>query len=169
MATNLNHFHHPCHAASHVQHHHPRRGSFSAFSIPDPLAPQPPHQHHICTTSLTRFTSPTSQRRNVGYKLHSHSTQWLQPTANPNTKTLRVAHATELHFGRELAQCDRKVTGFATLRSRSGSRPRHSSEARIPRARPSQWGHRRRGGDLGWEVGGERNEERYRRLRSDRK
>lgn len=146
VATNLNHFHHPCRAASHVQHHHPRRGSFSAFSIPDP----PPHQHHICTTSLTRFTSQTSQRRNVGHKLHSHSTQWPQPTtANPNTKTLKVTHATELHFGRELAQCDGKVTGVVTLRSWSGSRPRHSSEARIPRARPSQWGHRRRGVELG--------------------
>lgn len=150
VATNLNHFRHPCRAASHVQHHHPRRGSFAAFSIPDPLAPQPPHQHHICTTSLTRFTSQTSQRRNVGYKLHSHSTHnGSNQLQTPNTKTLKVTHATELHFGRELAQCDGKVTGVATLRSWSGSRPRHSSEARIPRARPSQWGHRRRGVELG--------------------
>lgn len=51
-----------------------------------------------------------------------------------------------------------KVTGVATLRSSSGSRPRRSSEARIPRARRSQWGHRRWGADIGWEVGGKRDD-----------
>ena len=137
-------------------------------STSPPTSTSTPHLHHISNTLY--FTNiPTAECRIKAPTPIPTPHNGFNQLQTPTPKTLRVTHATELHFGRELAQCDRRVTGVATLRSWSGSRPRHSSEARIPRARPSQWGLRRRGVSLGERSEGRENEERYGRLRSDRK